>query len=232
LKKLLLIDDDVELCEMLTEYLGSEGFGIDVMHDGKSGVEKALSEHYEVIVLDVMLPELNGFEVLKHIRAKSQTAVLMLTARGDDVDRIVGLEMGADDYLPKPFNPRELVARLRAILRRQQQNLSEGNEAKNINKLYIGELEVDPSSRLVKLSGEIIHLTSTEYNLLELLVRNAGQLVTKEILSKQALNRKLTSYDRSIDMHMSNIRRKLGDSLNEQPLIKTIRGIGYQFTGS
>ncbi len=229
---MLLIDDDVELCEMLTEYLGSEGFGIDIKHDGESGVEKALSNHYEIIILDVMLPALNGFEVLQRIRAKSLTPVLMLTARGDDVDRIVGLEMGADDYLPKPFNPRELVARLRAILRRQQQSLSEENKSKSIDKLHVGELEIYPSSRQVKLSGETIHLTSTEYNLLELLVKNTGHLVTKEILSEQALNRKLTSYDRSIDMHMSNIRRKLDDNVNEQPLIKTVRGIGYQFTGS
>lgn len=225
----LLVDDDIELCEMLTEYLGTEDFIVDTVHDGESGAQQALSGKYDVVVLDVMLPGINGFEALQRIRAASHTPVLMLTARGDDVDRIIGLEMGSDDYLPKPCNPRELVARLRAILRRTQQASTSGTKVLS-EVLSIGNIEVHPASRQVIRGGEILSLTSTEYNLLEVLVRNAGCVVTKEDLSKQALSRKLARYDRSIDMHLSKLRRKLGLRPDEQPLIQTVRGIGYQFT--
>ena len=229
MNRVLLVDDDIELCEMLAEYLGTEGFAVDAAHDGESGTQQALSGNYEVVVLDVMLPKRNGFESLQRIRAESQTPVLMLTARGDDIDRIVGLEMGADDYLPKPCNPRELVARLRAILRRTQLPPIGTTDA-GMETLCIGSLEVHPASRRVVRAGEILALTSAEYNLLELLVRNAGRVVTKEILSEQALGRKLARYDRNIDMHVSKLRRKLGQGPDGQPLIQTVRGVGYQLT--
>ena len=178
----LLVDDDVELCEMLIEYLGTEGFMVDAVHDGESGTQQALSGKYDVVVLDVMLPGINGFEALQRIRAASQTPVLMLTARGDDVDRIVGLEMGSDDYLPKPCNPRELVARLRAILRRTQQAATSGPEALP-ETFCVGDIEVHPASRRAIRGHDILSLTSTEYNLLEVLICNAGRVVTKEDLS-------------------------------------------------
>jgi len=231
LHNILIVDDDIELSEMLVEYLGTEGFEADTTHDGESGAELAINRNYEAIVLDVMLPKLNGFETLRQIRNKSPVPVLMLTARGDDIDRIVGLEMGADDYLAKPFNPRELVARLRAILRRTQQINSAPSYDQSAEIILVGDIEIHTAARLVKHSQKIIDLTSTEYNLLELLVRKAGQVVTKENLSEQAIGRKLTNYDRSIDMHVSNIRRKLEPEARTQSLIKTVRGIGYQYTG-
>lgn len=230
--RILIVDDDTDLCEMLTEYLGTEGFSVDVVHDGEQGVQQALSDDYDIIMLDVMLPNLNGFDCLRQIRTRSQTPILMLTARGEDVDRIVGLEMGADDYLPKPFNPRELVARLRSILRRSEQTSPQVSELKNnTDPIHVGKVTVSPALREVSCAGETIDLTSTEYNLLEVLVRNAGQVVTKETLSEQGLGRELMSYDRSIDMHISKLRRKLEKTSNDQALIKTVRSVGYQFTG-
>jgi two-component system response regulator CpxR len=228
---ILIVDDDVDLCEMLSEYLVTEGFTVDTVHDGEQGAHLAVTTTYDLLMLDVMLPTLNGFECLRLIRNKSQIPVLMLTAKGDEVDRIVGLEMGADDYLPKPFNPRELVARLRAILRRSEQNKMTKNEGENVDILYEGTLEINPASRLVLNSGEPVNLTSTEYNLLEVLVRHAGHIVTKEMLSEKAMGRKLTNYDRSIDMHVSKLRRKLDPDSKDKIIIKTIRGMGYQFTG-
>ena len=204
---------------MLSEYLRMESFTVDSIHDGISGFQQALSQSYDAIILDVMLPSADGFTVLRKIREHSQTPVLMLTAKGDDIDRIVGLEMGADDYLPKPCNPRELVARLRAILRRTQANIPN-------TLLKSGQLEIHPSSRLVLFANNALSLTSTEYNLLEVLIKNKGTVVTKQTLSEKALGRTLTRYDRSIDMHLSKLRQKLGDS--EQQIIQTVRGIGYQ----
>ncbi len=228
MSQILLVDDDVELCEMLVEYLSSEGFVIDVAHDGETGVQMASSGEYDVLVLDVMLPKLNGFDVLRQIRVELKTPVLMLTARGDDIDRIVGLEMGADDYLPKPCNPRELVARLRAILRRTQPFQHTRNVAHTWDILRVGNIEIHPESRKVFHSEKILELTSTEYNILEVLVREAGHVITKEVLSERALSRKLTRYDRSIDMHVSNLRRKFGVDSTGRALIQTVRGIGYQ----
>lgn len=218
--RILLIDDDIELCEMLSEYLQVEGFTVDQVHDGKQGITQALVQPYDTVVLDVMLPSADGFSVLRHIREQSQVPVLMLTAKGDDIDRIVGLEMGADDYLAKPCNPRELVARLRAILRRTH------NQIKSDVRLCSGALCLQPNSRSVSLAGEAVSLTSMEYNLLEVLLKNKGTVVSKQQLSEQAMGRKLTRYDRSIDMHLSKLRQKLAD--NEQQLIQTVRGIGYQ----
>ncbi|MEE9411514.1 MAG: response regulator transcription factor [Methylococcales bacterium] len=229
MRRVLLIDDDVELSDMLTQYLNQEEFTVDQVFDGEQGVEQAVAEGYDIVLLDVMLPGLNGFEVLPRIRQHSQVPVLMLTARGEDIDRVIGLEMGADDYLPKPCNPRELVARIRAILRRTEQ-MSDSRENTNLKQaITLGDLYIQPALRRVLFKEEVLDITSTEFNILLLLVNNAGQVVSKEDLSQQALGRELARYDRSIDMHVSNLRRKFGDSESEHPLIHTIRGIGYQF---
>ncbi len=219
---ILLVDDDTELTGMLSEYLESETFNVDQANDGLAGLKQARSKNYDAIVLDVMMPEMDGFSVLRELRQSQSTPVIMLTAKGEDVDRIVGLEMGADDYLPKPCNPRELVARLKAVLRRTQFAPTVREEIKT------GLLEVQPKSRKAFFKSVPLPLTSSEYNLLEALARQVGQVVDKETLSEQALGKKLTAYDRSIDMHMSKLRQKLGDE--DQDLIQTVRGIGYQLT--
>ncbi len=223
--QVLVIDDDIELCGLVQEYLSSEGFTVKAVHDGERGVNEALANPYALIVLDVMLPGINGFEVLRRIRSVSKLPVLLLTARGEDVDRIVGLEIGADDYLPKPFNPRELVARIRAILRRTKP--SEVDEAPEI--LQVGDVELDPATRTVLRAGKPVDLTSVEFNLLEVLLREAGRVVTRERLVNAVLSRKFMPFDRSIDMHVSKVRRKLGDSEENGDHIKTIRGVGYMF---
>ncbi len=222
--KILLIDDDVELCEMLAEYLESESFIVNMLHDGRSGMNQAKTESYDAIILDVMMPEMDGFSVLQELRKHIATPVLMLTAKGDDVDRIVGLEMGADDYLPKPCNPRELVARLKAILRRTQTA-----PPRKADVIKVNNIEVHPASRKAIYQSKALPLTSSEYNLLEVLAINVGTVVDKETLSEQALGKKLTDYDRSIDMHLSKLRQKLGD--DSQELIQTVRGKGYQLSG-
>ena len=220
--EILIIDDDNELCEMLAEYLESENFSVDKAHDGVAGATQAQAKSYDAIVLDVMMPKMDGFSVLRELRPTNTTPVIMLTAKGEDIDRIVGLEMGADDYLPKPCNPRELVARIKAVLRRTQLAPPVQDEIKT------GNLEIKPKSRKAIYKGEELPLTSSEYNLLEVLARQVGQVVDKETLSEQALGKKLTAYDRSIDMHMSKLRHKLGD--DDQQLIQTVRGMGYQLT--
>jgi len=219
---ILIIDDDFELCEMLAEYLESENFIVDKVHDGVAGVSQANAKSYDAIVLDVMMPKMDGFSVLRELRPTNTTPVIMLTAKGEDIDRIVGLEMGADDYLPKPCNPRELVARIKAVLRRTQLAPAIQDEIKT------GDLVIMPKSRKAYNAGTELPLTSSEYNLLEVLARQVGQVVDKETLSEQALGKKLTAYDRSIDMHMSKLRQKLGD--DDQQLIQTVRGMGYQLT--
>jgi DNA-binding response OmpR family regulator len=221
---ILIIDDDVALCELVTEYLQPLGFNIKSVHRGDAGVEQALSGNYSLVVLDVMLPGLNGFEVLRAIRAESKVPVLMLTARGDDVDRIVGLEIGADDYLPKPFNPRELTARIRAILRRAG---GDENATASARVVKVGDVEIDSGTRVVSRGGENVELTAVEFDLLEKLLRAAGRIVTREELSQQVLGRSSSPFDRSIDMHVSNLRKKLGHRLGENERIKTIRGVGY-----
>ena len=222
----LLIDDDAELSKLLEEYLQSEQFTLDAAYDGPSGLEKALSSRHAVVVLDVMLPGMSGLDVLKQLRQKSSVPVLMLTARGSELDRILGLELGADDYLPKPFNPRELVARIRAILRRAKPARASDN-APEI--LAVGDVELDPATRNVTRAGEPVELTSVEFNLLEVLLREAGRVVTRERLVNAVLSRKFMPFDRSIDMHVSKVRRKLGDSDENGDHIKTIRGVGYMF---
>lgn len=222
--RILVIDDDVELCSLVSEYLRPEGFQVDAVHDGKNGLTRALSGDHLLVVLDVMLPGMNGFDVLRKIRDSSRIPVLLLTARGEDVDRIVGLEIGADDYLPKPFNPRELVARIRAILRRTQGK----SETAVPDVIRVGDVELDPATRSVLHRGKPVELTSVEFDLLQVLLREAGRVVTREALVDKVLGRKFSPFDRSIDMHVSKVRKKLGDS-DSGDHIKTIRGAGYIF---
>jgi DNA-binding response OmpR family regulator len=224
--RILVIDDDVELCGLVGEYLESEGFRVEAVYDGERGLERARQDSYVLIVLDVMLPGMNGFEVLRNIRSNSRIPVLLLTARGEEVDRIVGLEIGADDYLPKPFNPRELVARIRAVLRRTR----EGKPAAEVpDILRVGDIELDPATRTVRRGGTPVDLTSVEFGLLEALLREAGRVVTRERLAASVLSRKFSPFDRSIDMHVSKVRKKIGDTEGEPEHIKTVRGVGYIF---
>jgi len=220
----LLVDDDVELSGMLRDYLVQDGFDAIAVNDGESGVNEALSGKYALVVLDVMMPRINGIEALRRIRAGSAVPVLMLTAKGDDMDRIVGLELGADDYVPKPCLPRELAARLRAILRRTQV----GSETQSGLPIVIGALSVLPGQRRVEWGGVPVDLTSTEFNLLEILARNAGRPVSKNDLSEQALGRPLARFDRSIDVHLSSIRHKLGSLADGRSCIQTVYRQGYQ----
>lgn len=221
--KVLLVDDDVELGTMLKEYLEHEGFAVGLVHEGEAGVRDALGGSYDIAVLDVMMPGISGMEVLRRIRAESPLPVLMLTARGDDLDRVVGLELGADDYVPKPCTPRELVARIRAILRRTCADASDDAP------VVAGPLVMRPGCRLAEWRGLALSLTSTEYSLLETLARNAGRVVAKSELSEQALGRPLARFGRSIDVHVSSLRQKLGQSADGRSWIQTVRGIGYQF---
>jgi two-component system response regulator CpxR len=224
MERVLIVDDDVELCDLVAEYLTPEGFEVEAVHNGEGGLKRALAGEHVLVVLDVMLPGMSGLDVLRRLRAESRVPVLILTARGDDVDRIVGLEIGADDYLPKPFNPRELLARIRAILRRTQKPASPPME-----KITVGDVELDPAARSVRRSGDPVELTSVEFGMLEALMRAAGQVVTRDQLAQSVLGRKFMPYDRSIDMHVSKLRKKLGDSDGAER-IKTIRGVGYVFT--
>ncbi len=221
---ILLIDDDVELCSMLTEYLGRYGFHVTAMHRGDTGLKAALEKPFALVLLDVMLPGLDGFEVLRRIRAASSVSVLLLTARGEDVDRIVGLEIGADDYLSKPFNPRELLARARAILRRSAGPAVMQEEP----LLRAAGLELNRAARTVFQNGEKIELTDVEFGLLEALMRSPGKVVTREEISESVLGRKFHPFDRSLDMHLSRLRRKLGENSAPAEQVKTIRGVGYQ----
>ncbi|HTB14244.1 MAG TPA: response regulator transcription factor [Bryobacteraceae bacterium] len=218
---LLIIDDDTELCALLSEFLAREGFAVSVEHDGARGLELALNGNFALLVLDLMLPSIDGFALLKQLRTRSRVPVLMLTARGEDIDRIVGLELGADDYLAKPFNPRELVARIRAILRRAQ-SPSKG-------RLEVNGVAIDPGARSVMCAGREIEMTTLEFDILEVLMRSAGRVVSRDALMEAMYNRKATPFDRSIDMHVSHLRKKLETG---QTLIKTVRGVGYQFCRS
>ncbi|HEY8429311.1 MAG TPA: response regulator transcription factor [Sandaracinaceae bacterium] len=224
---ILVVDDDVELCELLSEYLGAEGFSVEAVHDGREGLARAAEGKHALVVLDVMLPGQNGFDVLRRLREGSQVPVVMLTARGQDVDRIVGLEMGADDYLAKPFNPRELVARIRAIQRRLDRAAKEPKEAGEV--LTVGDVQLFVASRTVLRGGQEVALTSAEMSLLEVLMRAAGTVVSREELSLRVLDRRYSPYDRSIDVHVSNLRKKLGPSPSGRERIKTVRGHGYLY---
>lgn len=224
MERILLADDDVGLCELLTEFLESEGFKIESVHDGGKVVSKVLAERYSLVILDVMLPGLSGMEVLKEIRRRSAIPVLMLTARGDDVDRIVGLELGADDYLPKPFNPRELVARIRAVLRRGR---LDGSRISQAGVYRVGDMVIDPAARHVSTGDTRIDLTTVEFDLLETLAQSSGTAMSRESLVKSVLKRPFSPFDRSLDVHISNLRRKIGTYSDGSERIKTIRGLGY-----
>ena len=217
---LLIVDDDTELCALLTERLQEEGFVLHAVHDGVEGLSQASTGDYCLVILDVTLPRMGGMEILKALRSRSSVPVLMLTARGDDVDRIIGLEFGADDYLPKPFNPRELVARIKAILRRLDEHRN------GPSSFSAGDISVDTAVREARADGKSLDLTTVDFTLLEVLIRNAGQTVTREYLTEVALGRKLGPFDRTIDVHISNLRKKL-DGQQGIERIKTIRGSGY-----
>jgi DNA-binding response OmpR family regulator len=227
--RLLVVDDDDALCELLTEYLTGEGFAVDSAPDGPAGLQKAAEIPYDLVILDVMLPGLNGFDVLRELRKQSTIPVIMLTARGDPVDRIVGLEVGADDYLPKPFNPRELLARMRAILRRTRQRLQDNEKAPVFDRIEVGDVALHKGTRVVLRDGKQVDLTAVEFNLLEILLLMAGRLVPREKLSQDVLGRAPYPYDRSIDVHISKLRKKLGHRIGDIERIKTIRNVGYLY---
>ncbi|MBB1337649.1 response regulator [Pseudoalteromonas sp. SR44-2] len=224
--KLLMIDDDTGLCELLSEYLTAQGFEIQSVHDGEQGLKLAQANDYALILLDVMLPTLDGFEVLKQLRQTKLTPVIMLTAKGEDFDRIFGLELGADDYIPKPFNHRELLARVKAITRRIE-HINSLNLA-TTSKLLVNGITVNLAAREASIDGSTLTLTGTEYEILTLLCKNAGEVVSKEQISEEVLGRRLASFDRSIDMHVSNIRKKIAEHIPGER-IKTMRGTGYVF---
>jgi len=222
MERILLVDDDVELCETLAEYFAAEGFAVEAAHDGGRGLERARSGGHDIVVLDLLLPGLRGLDVLRRLRADSSVPVLILTARGEDVDRILGLELGADDYLPKPFNSRELLARVRAILRRAR-------PSRDGARTDVGDVTLDPAARRAWCAGRLLSLTMAELVLLETFARHAGQVLTRERLAEKVLGRTLASFDRSIDVHVSNLRKKLGDTAGAREHIRAVRGEGYVF---
>jgi two-component system, OmpR family, response regulator len=230
MNRILLVDDDVALGELLKQYLATEGFSVDTALDGDSALRMARGGGYDLLILDVMMPRMNGLDVLRELRTQSLTPVLMLTARGDEVDSIVGLELGADDYLAKPCSPRVLVARVRAILRRAEGANGSGAKLGAPPTLTVGDLEIHPGTRRVYRTGEPVAMTSTEYSVLNVLVQEAGRVVPKANLCERALGRGLARYDRSLDMHVANLRKKLGPLAGGEERIKTVRGVGYQYT--
>ena len=219
---ILLADDDTELSGLLKEYFESEGFHVRLAPDGIAALEEARKPGLDLVVLDVMMPGMNGMDVLKELRLESKLPVIMLTARGDDMDRIIGLELGADDYVPKPCNPRELLARIRAVMRRGQSPVDHGG-------IVVDDLALNQGSRTLLKSGEPVELTSTEFSILLALLQSRGEVVTKRDLYMSALGREPVPHDRSVDMHVSNLRRKLGPDPRGDNRIETIRGIGYQY---
>jgi two-component system, OmpR family, response regulator CpxR len=226
--RLLMVDDDDNLTGLFEEYLEAEGgFELTARHDGEAGVAAALSQNFDVIILDVMMPKMNGFDALKAIRKGSDTPVIMLTARGDDLDRILGLEIGADDYVPKPCNLRELVARIRAILRR----VSAGSEPveSGSSRIVVGDLRLDIGAQSVYRNDELISVTGAEYGVLEILAKSAGEVVSKDAIARHALGRRIMPYDRSVDAHVGHLRKKLGPLQNGLQRIKTVRGRGYLY---
>ncbi|SRR6266702_106494 len=219
---LLLVDDDAELCALMTEYFSMKGFAIDCVHNGRDGLARALEERHNLVILDGMLPVLDGFEVLRQLRKHSAIPVIMLTARIQERDRITGLDSGADDYLPKPFGPDELLARIRAILRRYR-----SAPAATIETLSAGVIELDPTAGIVRRNGKLVALTSMEFQILELLMRSAGRIVSRDEVSAVLYQRKATPYERSLDVHISHLRKKIEQE--GPPLIRAVRGTGYIF---
>lgn len=225
---ILLVDDDVELSQMLSEYLTNESFKVKVVHTGQEGVDEALSGKYRAVILDIMLPDISGIDVLKNIRQSTNVPVIMLTAKGDNIDRVLGLELGADDYVPKPCYPRELLARLRAVLRRMDDQSIANQTELNNQKYEFHHLLLDIPQRICSWNNVTIELTSTEFNLLALLVKSQDRVVTKEELSEAGLGRTRELYDRSVDVHISNIRQKLHQLTKDAVTIETIRAVGYR----
>ncbi|MGO1503194.1 MAG: response regulator transcription factor [Marinobacter sp.] len=221
--RVLLVEDDDELRELLARYLNGQGFTVREAANGKDGLALGLGQHCDIVVLDIMLPDINGLEVLRELRAETHLPVLLLTARGDETDRIVGFEVGADDYIPKPCNPRELVARLQAILRR----VAWDQKAEVKAARHHGDLRVEPDHRRIYQNDEPLELTATEYEILQVLLSHAGSVVRKTDLMQWALGRRLEAFDRTLDMHISNLRRKLGN--DDPPRIETVRGLGYSY---
>jgi two-component system response regulator CpxR len=224
MKQILVIDDDTALYQLVTEYLEPQGYTIEAVYDGTVGVRRALSGEHELAVLNYRLPATNGFEVLRHIRAHSRLPIFMLSARGDEINAIIALQLGADDYLAKPFNPFELVARIQALLRRTQVNPGQYQKCET---LAVGDIEIDSSTRTVRRAGEVVKLTVVEYSLLEKLLSAPGRIFERTTIVKEVLRRDLSPLDRSIDTHLSNLRRKLGHQVNGVERIKTVRGVGY-----
>ncbi|MHC1743214.1 MAG: response regulator transcription factor [Syntrophobacteraceae bacterium] len=227
----LMIDDDLQFCELVGQCLRSAGFELTSIHDGKEGLSRALARErdYDLIVLDVGLPGMNGFEVLHGIRSKLDTPVLMMTACGQQADRILGLELGADDYLTKPFDSRELIARVRAILRRTGAGEAKSAVVRRPRRLVVGDVEMDTGARTVSQDGKRIRLTSVEMGLLEMLLRSAGDVVTRDHLARTVLGRSPAPYDRSVDVHVSSLRKKLGHAWEGIERIQTVRGVGYMY---
>jgi two-component system, OmpR family, response regulator CpxR len=221
--RILIVDDDVELTQLLCDYLGQQGFAPDVAHDGPSGLSRARAGEYRAVVLDIMLPGMDGLDVLRALRPGSRVPVLMLTARGEEVDRVVGLELGADDYLPKPFSARELAARLRALVRRAEQHADEARAM----PVSVGDVTLDGAARTARRGATLLTLTSVEFALLEQLLRGAGTVVARETLCEAVLGRRFSPYDRSLDVHVSNLRKKLGPAKGGGERIQTVRGTGY-----
>ncbi|HEY0794150.1 MAG TPA: response regulator transcription factor [Acidisarcina sp.] len=234
MQSLLLIDDDVELCAMLVEYLQQEGYCVDVVHRGDTGLARTLASGHDLVVLDLMLPGLNGLDLLRRVRETSQVPVLLLTARGSEVDRIVGLEIGADDYLSKPFSPRELLARIRAVLRRPLREEAAGRtggvpHTPSPQRLVVGDIVLDAGTHAVLRDGKDVPLTAMEFALLQMLLESAGRIVSREQMVRTVLGRIFSPFDRSLDVHVSNLRKKLGDFAGGQERIKSIRSVGYLY---
>jgi two-component system response regulator CpxR len=229
MKTILVVDDEPKITQLVRDYLERAGFGVLVAYDGKKALSLAKTEKPDMVVLDLGLPQLDGLDFTREFRKASNAPIIMLTARAEESDKLIGLELGADDYLSKPFNPRELVARIRAVLRRAQ---PVGSTTSARETIRVGDIEMDSNTRNVRRSGEVVELTGVEYDLLEILLRNAGQIVKREDLVKEVLGRELSPFDRSIDMHVSNLRKKLGHQLNGLERIKTIRGVGYIYGAS
>ena len=230
MKRILIIDDDVEMCGLLTKFLARENFQADAAHDGAGGLAKSAAENYCFIILDVMLPDFSGFDVLRRIRAVSSVPVLMLTAKGDEIDRIIGLEIGADDYLPKPFNPRELVARLQAVLRRAEISAQNNNAA--AEKIIVGDLVLELEARTVSVGEKNVELTTTEFDVLRVLAASAGKIVSREKLAADGMDKKLALFDRSVDMIISKLRQKLGNHAGNLERIRAVRNAGYIYARS
>lgn len=235
MRTILIIDDDHELCELLQDYLSAEELDIVSVHSGDAGARAALEQNVDLVILDVMLPGMNGFDVLRAIRRESQVPVIMLTARGEEIDRIVGLELGADDYLPKPFNPRELLARIRAVERRlaAREHMPEAPDSEGTEVIEVGDVRIYPGSRRVKRGGESVELTSAEFDLLSMLARHKGEVVSRKSLVEEVLGRQNSPYDRSVDVHISALRKKLGsggdNGGNIRERIITVRNVGYMY---